>query len=172
MPFDALASANIPPSNKPPAVSNSASYSIYAAAKVWHAPKLQELRDKHGYPIISRWIDLDDNNPIVTSNKRLLWEICLEDVKSCDVLVLYCDDYREVHKGTIMECGHAMALGKPIYCIGKAQTFVASKESDVAFTHHPLWHWTNEKMLYAGFAEATVSFERDYLKLPHITRLF
>jgi len=161
-----LSSAPLPPSQHTKPMSWT--FEIYAAGKVWHNEKFRELRDVHGYPINSRWIDLDNQGELVLNRKDLLWDICLDDVKNADFVVLYCEKLEEDHKGTVMECGHAMALGKPIYCIGKARTFIASDTSDVAFTHHKLWNWTRATTLYSGFNEAVNKYKRDYLMLPHL----
>ena len=58
-----------------------------------------------------------------------------------DAMVIYCGDETEQQRGVVMEAGHAMAAGVPIYCINTCETFQACPESDVAFTHHPMWNW-------------------------------
>ena len=136
---------------------------IYAAGKVWHNTKFQALRDVHGFDLTSRWIDLgkEGEDPIVTFNKPLLWQMCLEDVARADAVVLYCEDPEEEQRGSVMEAGHALALGKPVFCINTCKTFSPCAISDVAFTHHPLWNWVRdeERKLSAleGFARAARS---------------
>ena len=118
--------------------------SIYAAAKIWHAPKFQQLRDAYDFDIVSRWIDYGENDPIV-QQKDVLWQHCLEDVLKADIMVIYCEDMAEEMRGVIMEAGHAMAVGHRIYCINTCDSFSPSPISDVAFTHHPLWNFIRDE---------------------------
>lgn len=123
---------------------------IYAAGKIWHAPKFQELRDLYGFDINSRWIDIqgDSSSPATYQGKeitrRQIWEMCLEDAISADCMVIYCEDMAEEMRGVIMEAGHSMAVNNPIFCINTTNSFSPCKISDVAFTHHPLWNFIRD----------------------------
>ena len=123
---------------------------IYAAGKIWHAPLFRQLRDAYDFNINSRWIDIegDSSSPAYYQAKEIsrqeIWEQCLADVLACDLMVLWCEEIEEEHRGTIMEAGHAMATGKRIFCINTAKSFTANGISDVAFTQHPLWTFIRE----------------------------
>lgn len=131
------------------------SITFYTAGKIWHAPKFQMLRDM-GWPVNSRWIDLDPvaDEHFITHQKDKLWQLCLEDVCNSSFLLLYCEDMQEEQRGALVEIGMAMAFGKPIYVVGRCKTVVAHESSDVAFTHHNLWTWVDSSDLIRGTALA------------------
>lgn len=131
---------------------------IYSAGKVWHAPKFRELRDNHGYNIIANWIDFTAS----AEGDFRVWPHCLRDAKNCDLLILYCEDAAEEQRGAIVEAGHAMSAGKPVYCINTCKTLKANEISDVAFTKDPLWHWVKANTLVAGYREACLHYIRNY----------
>lgn len=124
-------------------------FRIYSAGKVRHAEKFRKLRDEHNLNIQCNWIDM---GPQAFGDPRV-WEHCLRDIQRCDYLVLYCEPEDKL-VGAMVEIGHAIALGKPVYCIGTCETLTVGANSDVAVTHHPLWNWTNNKTLFPGFLEA------------------
>ena len=127
---------------------------IYTAGKIWHAQKFQELRDTYGYDVNCRWIDMDDKNPIVKRRKDILWQICFEDVRDCDFVLLYAEDYSEEQRGASVEIGMAYAFNKPVYCVGRCKTVDASPISDVAFTHFSGFHWLPTDNLIQGIKMA------------------
>ena len=140
---------------------------VYTAGKIWHAPKFQELRDVFGYDVNARWIDLDDNNYIVRKRKDILWQICYEDVRDCDFVLLYCEDMSEEQRGALVEIGMAYAFQKPVYAVGTCKTIQPNKISDVAFTHFEGFHWLPESDLLKGFRMA----EKMHLKARKALRL-
>jgi len=140
---------------------------VYTAGKIWHAPKFQELRDVFGYDVNARWIDLDDNNWIVRKRKDILWQICYEDVRDCDFVLLYCEDMSEEQRGALVEIGMAYAFQKPVYAVGTCKTIQPNKISDVAFTHFEGFHWLPETDLLKGFRMA----EKMHLKARKALRL-
>ncbi len=92
---------------------------IYLASKAKHRPRWREFRDSLGYNIISRWIDTDDQyseDPTGLDYGKL-WEMCIQDAKNCDVLVLYVEPDEHL-KGALVELGVALALGKEIIVTG------------------------------------------------------
>jgi nucleoside 2-deoxyribosyltransferase len=107
---------------------------IYAAGKIWHAETFKRLR-KH-FKINSRWIDYDDDHWIVKTRKDILWQQCLEDSTTCDIMVIYCDKMDESQRGVLVELGQALAAGKFVYLVNTCKTFEACGTSDVAFTQH------------------------------------
>ena len=125
-------------------------FKIYSAGKVWHNTKFQEMR-KIGFNINARWIDLDDNHPIVLHDKPKLWQICYEDVRDCDYVLLYCEDMNEEQRGALVEIGMAFAFNKPVYAVGTCKTIQPNKISDVAFTHFRNFIWVDESDLLKGF---------------------
>ena len=123
---------------------------FYTAGKIWHADKFKHLRDAVGLPVQARWIDLDQNDPIVTDNKALLWQMCYEDVRDSDFVLLYCEDESEEQRGALVEIGMAYGMGKPVYAIGRCKSIRPNTISDVAFTHHHLWTWLDHENLVKG----------------------
>ena len=140
---------------------------VYTAGKIWHAPKFQYLRDVLGYDVNARWIDLDDNNWIVRKRKDILWQICYEDVRDCDFVLVYCEDISEEQRGALVEIGMAYAFQKPVYAVGTCKTIQPNKISDVAFTHFEGFHWLPESDLLKGFRMA----EKMHLKARKALRL-
>ena len=140
---------------------------VYTAGKIWHAPKFQYLRDVLGYNVNARWIDLEDSNWIVRKRKDILWQICYEDVRDCDFVLLYCEDISEEQRGALVEIGMAYAFGKPVYAVGTCKTIQPNKISDVAFTHFEGFHWLPESDLLKGFRMA----EKMHLKARKALRL-
>ena len=131
---------------------------IYSAGKVWHAPKFREMRDKHGYNVIANWIEWDER---ATGDVRI-WQHCMRDAANCDLVILYCEGFDEEQRGAIMECGHAIGNGKPVYCINKCKSLTANKISDVAFTQWHKWHWTTAKTIEGGYKEAVMHYIQNY----------
>ena len=86
---------------------------IAVAGKLTRADAFKNLRTM-GYPIISRWIDIQANDAIV-EDKAALWDICLKDASDCDIFFLYLGDHDKPHFGTMLEMGHAMAAGAVVY---------------------------------------------------------
>ena len=140
---------------------------VYTAGKIWHAPKFQYLRDVLGYDVNARWIDLEDSNWIVRKRKDILWQICYEDVRDCDFVLLYCEDMSEEQRGALVEIGMAYGFDKPVYAVGTCKTIQPNKISDVAFTHFEGFHWLPESDLLKGFRMA----EKMHLKARKALRL-
>lgn len=123
---------------------------FYVAGKIWHAPKFQYLRDVCGLPVNSRWIDLDANNPIVMYHKDQLWQMCYEDVRDSDFVLLYSEHQSEEQRGALVEIGMAYGMNKPVYAIGSCNSIKPNAISDVAFTQHHLWTWLDTDNLVKG----------------------
>lgn len=97
---------------------------IYIASKARHRPRWREFRDGMGYQIISRWIDTGDKYIGTTAGDamsdldyRQLWRECVQDVRDCDVLVLYVEEGEHL-KGALIELGIALGLKKEIIVTG------------------------------------------------------
>ena len=123
---------------------------FYVAGKIWHAPKFQHLRDTVGLPVNSRWIDLGADDDIVLHHKDQLWQMCYEDVRDCDFVLLYSEDMSEEQRGALVEIGMAYGMNKRVYAIGKCNSICPNGISDVAFTHHHLWTWLDTDNLVKG----------------------
>jgi nucleoside 2-deoxyribosyltransferase len=132
-------------------------FRIYSAGKVRHAEQFRYMRDHKQCNITANWIDF---GPQAYADPRV-WEHCLRDIVRCDYLVLYCEPEDKL-VGALIEVGHAIALDKPVYCIGTCETLTPGANSDVAVTHHPLWHWTRNKTMYKGFVEADNHYWANY----------
>ena len=123
---------------------------FYCAGKIWHAPKFQMLRDTLGLPVQARWIDLQQDSDIVTNRKGDLWQMCYEDVRDSDFLLLYSENQSEEQRGALVELGMAYGMGKRVYAIGICNSIKPNAISDVAFTHHHLWKWLDTDNLVKG----------------------
>lgn len=129
---------------------------IYTAGKIWHAPKFQFLRDTLGLKVNARWIDYTDDCDIVKNRKDLLWQHCYEDVRDCDLVLLYSEDAAEEQRGALVEVGMAYGMGKPVYAVGACQSIKPNNISDVAFTHYNLWKWLRTTNLEKGALQAVI----------------
>lgn len=123
---------------------------FYTAGKIWHADKFRTLRDDHGMAVHARWIDLKQDSELVQSRKDLLWQMCYEDVRDSDFVLLYSEDESEEQRGALVEIGMAYGMNKPVYAVGKCKSIMPNNISDVAFTHHHLWKWLDAKNLLQG----------------------
>ena len=130
---------------------------FYPAGKVWHANKFRALRDDHGLPVKARWIDLEQDSDIVQNRKDVLWQMCYEDVRDSDFVLLYAESETEEQRGALVEIGMAYGMGKPVYAVGKCKSIMPNGISDVAFTHHHLWKWIDTNNLLQGVFVALAS---------------
>jgi len=117
------------------------SLSFYTAGKIWHADKFKTMRDWFGLPIRARWIDLNQDSDIVANHKDQLWQMCYEDVRDSDFVLLYAGNHDEEQRGALVEIGMAYGMGKRVYAYGSCKSIKPNAISDVAFTHHHLWTW-------------------------------
>lgn len=118
--------------------------SFYCAGKIWHAPKFRFLRDVVKFDVRARWIDLTQDSDIVANRKDQLWQMCYEDVRDSDYVLLYAEDMAEEQRGALVEVGMAFGMGKPVYAVGRCNSISPNGISDVAFTHHHLWNWVKD----------------------------
>ena len=134
---------------------------IYSASKIWHAKKWLEMRDQEGFNIIANWINIpcgSKENPtgakkLTSSQKKVLWTECAEEVVEADLLIAYAEEGDE-QRGVLVEIGGALSSGTPIYLIGDCETFRACDHSDVAFAYHPLFHRVISQDYKLGYYEA------------------
>jgi hypothetical protein len=102
---------------------------IYTASKVKHAAIWRHYRDQ-GFPIISTWIDEAEEGE--SSSYEELSVRCIEEAKSAQILMLFCED-EEILKGALIEAGAALASNVQIACIGDCPSLSR------VFKEHPLW---------------------------------
>lgn len=95
---------------------------IYIASKTAHARRWRLLR-LIGYPIISTWIDEAGEGESKDLND--LWERCLREASTAEVLVLNCER-NEVLKGAWIELGAALIARVPVIAVG-IEEFTVSK---------------------------------------------
>lgn len=81
--------------------------SIVARGKMW-----RDYRDK-GSLIVSSWIDAKEE--LTTEFLTSLWSKIEQEIKLCDILVLYVSKEDFPLKGAFIEVGMAIALGKPVF---------------------------------------------------------
>lgn len=103
----------------------------YVSSKTKHADLWKDFRSK-GVSIISSWID--EAGPGETKDFGELAERCLLEVSKADKLVLYAKP-DEILKGTLIEVGAALALGKQVIFVGDSKLLNISR----AFCAHRLW---------------------------------
>lgn len=111
---------------------------IYIAGKAGYAPFFRQLRDEHGLPLRSSWLDERFRGQLTDTQKVELWTLCEREASECDLLILYSrpDD---VHKGALVEAGCALGNRKPVYQVGSCGSLVASAGGDAYVAWHPLW---------------------------------
>ncbi len=102
---------------------------IYIASKTKHAPKWRKLR-ANGLNIISTWIDEAGAGESIDLSDLAIR--CIDEAKSADRLILYCED-ADVLKGALIEVGAALAFGVPVFVVGSSYSL------QTALRHHPLW---------------------------------
>ena len=125
---------------------------IYAAGKIWYAPIFRKLREQ--FNINSRWIDYSDDHRFVKTRKDILWQQCLEDSTSADMMVIWSGDYDDEQRGVLVETGQALAAGKFVYLINSGASFEATSGSDAAYAHHPRFIKIEADGPYSGFRQA------------------
>ena len=125
---------------------------IYAAGKIWYAPIFRKLRKQ--FKINSRWIDYSDDHRYVKTRKDILWEQCLQDSTSADMMVIWSGNYADEQRGVLVEMGQALAAGKFVYLINSGASFEANDGSDAAYTHHPRFVKISAREPHVGFGLA------------------
>lgn len=139
---------------------NALNPNIYAAGKTWHSDYFCHLRDNLGFNINARWIDLDNNSDFVKNHKDKLWNMCFEDVRDCDIMVIYGASEEEEHRGVLVELGMAYAFDKPVFFVGSSKTFISCEISDVAFMHYHKFINLGNMPPSGGFATACAMWRK------------
>ncbi len=134
------------------AISKPPEPTIYAAGKIWYAPIFRKLRET--FQINSRWIDLDQDHEIVKTRKDVLWEQCLQDSTSADMMIIWSGNHDDEQRGVLVEMGQALAAGKYVYLINSGASFEANNGSDAAYTHHPRFVKIEAREPHVGFGLA------------------
>src|SRR5262245_28749645 len=101
---------------------------IYTASKTKHAEKWRRLRQFH--TITASWMDEVDKKR--AADFAGLATRCVTEIADADFLLLYCEPGEHL-KGALIEAGIALALQKPIRCVGKCESLSR------VFVKHPLW---------------------------------
>lgn len=120
---------------------------VYVASKAWYGLNWQDHRsawEALGVTVNSSWID--EYEPGVTDDFAALWEKCVEEASSADLLIaVHHED--EVWKGAFLEIGCALSHGKPVYIVGS-----------------PPGTWVNHPLI--TLAESPDDAIYDYLERP------
>lgn len=98
--------------------------SVYTASKTKYAPMWQGLR-LSGINVISTWIDEAEVGD--TDDLADLWDRCIEEASTCDVLLAYRGASDEILKGAFIEIGAALSAGAHVFLAGPFEE---------SFTHH------------------------------------
>jgi hypothetical protein len=94
----------------------------------------RDLRSR-GANIVSSWINEQEETSLES-----LWTNITEEIKSCDRIVMYVEQDDFPLKGTLIEAGMALALGKPVYIV--APNLVLEET-----TFRPLGSWANHPLV-------------------------
>lgn len=105
------------------------SMTFYVASKTKHAPMWRRFRDL-GLRINSTWIDEAGNGQ--THDFTGLALRCIQEASSADGVILYAEPEDKL-KGALLECGAALAGGRPVVMVGRSDPLSR------VFDHHPLW---------------------------------
>lgn len=109
---------------------------IYSAGKPYNARRFREMRDGYGYNVKARWIDMSEQTAL---NKTLVAEVCIEDSRNADMVIIYCHKLDDYLLFTIGEACAALAMGKVVYSINDSMHLIPSDLSDCAYSSHPRW---------------------------------
>lgn len=126
---------------------------VYFASKLQHAALWREYEKFSPREIVSvtrwpSWIKPNEtkgfeNDPL---RARQGWIIDEEDVREADVVIVYAGpDGADVLRGTLVEAGMAIALGKPVVVVGVSESYGTWK-------HHPLVHQADTLVQACGLA--------------------
>ena len=77
----------------------------------------RDLRDRHGWPIISTWIDEAGENE--TDNMSELWSRIAGEIHRSSGLLLYAGSGDTPLKGALVEVGMAIAFEKPVAIVAR-----------------------------------------------------
>lgn len=102
---------------------------FYTASKTKHAGKWQALRDA-GYQVTATWIDEAGEGQTVSYPELAVR--CLQEIDAADFVLLYCEPGEHL-KGALVEAGMALAIGRPVKCVGQCESLSR------VFREHPLW---------------------------------
>lgn len=106
---------------------------IYVASKAKHAPMWLAVRQyllPKGHEIVSTWIDEVGKSQTVSYGE--LARRCIDETRACDILILFCEP-GDLLKGTLIEVGAALALGKKVAVVGDCESL------SHVFKAHDLW---------------------------------
>jgi hypothetical protein len=103
---------------------------FYVASKTRHAPMWRAIRDK-GISINSTWID--EAGLGETPDYRDLASRCINEASTADSVIIYAEP-GDTLQGALLECGAALASGRPVVCVGGNERFSR------VFAYHPLMH--------------------------------
>ena len=102
---------------------------FYVASKTKHAPMWRSLRDS-GVRINATWID--EAGTSETHDFSDLAMRCIQEASSADGVILYAEP-NDTLKGALLECGAALAGGRPVVLVGRDAPISR------VFDNHPLW---------------------------------
>lgn len=102
---------------------------FYVASKTCHAHRWQQLRAA-GHAVTATWIDEAGKGE--SADYAELADRCRREIQAASFVLLYCEP-GETLKGALVEAGMALALGKPVRCVGQCDSLSR------VFNRHPLW---------------------------------
>lgn len=92
-------------------------HGVYVASRTRHGARWRALR-ADGYPVACSWID--ESDPGQTEDYAELWLRIYAEVRLATVLILYVEGVDDFPlKGALIECGAALAYGKPVLVVLK-----------------------------------------------------
>src|SRR5580765_2533404 len=112
---------------------------VYIASKVKHAKRWRDMRRFIDCDIVSSWIDIEG-----TPDYEKMWRyMIIPDIRKADRLILYTKP-GEIHKGSLVEVGIALARGISIYIVSEASAIYPNKEDD----SWPIGSWVNHPNVF------------------------
>ncbi len=107
---------------------------VYPASKLRHGPMWRELDDRTpNVQFHARWLKHNKiGTPDLPNEATQFWMQDVQDIKDADCVFVYAEPDDHL-RGALVEAGIAIALGVPVYTIGKHPDYGT-------WQHHPNVH--------------------------------
>lgn len=117
---------------------------VYGASKLKDSKVWLTMRDDYAddVELVSRWpTEFAGKVPDTPEFARKFWTIDEEDVRNCEVLFIFPPTNPHAPlRGALVEAGMAIALGKPVFVIGKCPDYGTWQYHPLVLRVDTLWH--------------------------------
>lgn len=99
---------------------------VYTAAKLHRGKELKDFFRGSSYVILhARWLKhIEIGTPDNEENAKYFWQEDVEDVLTCDVLLVYAGPQgNDILRGALVEVGVALAANKPVFIVGESESY-------------------------------------------------